>query len=67
MRLRDAVREWIRWSLIRRWLAAERLGTGVAYNPFSRRYFIDPYPMYTRLRDKDPIHKTRYGSWVLTR
>ncbi len=67
MGLRDAVREGIRWSLIRTWLAVERLETGVAYNPFSRRYFIDPYPMYKRLREKDPIHKTRYGSWVLTR
>lgn len=37
-------------------LAGERLRSGVAWWPLSRRYIADPYPVYRRLRERDPLH-----------
>jgi cytochrome P450 len=31
-------------------------------------FLVDPYPVYTRLRDQDPVHWSEaWGCWVLTR
>jgi cytochrome P450 len=30
-------------------------------------FLADPYPFYAHLRQHDPIHRARQGSWVLTR
>lgn len=38
----------------------------VRFNPFHKDYFTDPYDMYRRLREEDPVHRT-LGMWVLTR
>ena len=49
-------------------LAWERLESGVAYNPVSDEASTDPYAVYRRLRDKDPIHRMRLvDAWVLSR
>ena len=49
-------------------LARERLESGVAYNPVSDEVATDPYAVYRRLRDKDPVHRMRLiDAWVLTR
>ena len=49
-------------------LARERLESGVAYNPLSDEVARDPYAVYRRLRDRDPIHRMRLvDAWVLTR
>ena len=49
-------------------LARERLESRVAYNPLSDEVAKDPYAVYRRLRDKDPIHRMRLiDAWVLTR
>jgi cytochrome P450 len=49
-------------------LAAERLETGIAFNPLRRELRIDPYPFYRRLREKDPFHRSRPADgWVLSR
>ena len=49
-------------------LAWERLESGVAYNPVSDEAATDPYAVYRRLRDKDPIHRMRLvDAWVLSR
>jgi cytochrome P450 len=37
------------------------------YRPFGRDTWRDPYPLYGRLRDEDPVHRTSRGYWVLTR
>jgi len=49
-------------------LAWERLRTGHAWNPTSARLRQDPYPVYARLREHDPIHRSvpAYG-WALFR
>ena len=49
-------------------LARARLESGVAYDPVSDEVATDPYAVYSRLRDKDPVHRMRLvDAWVLTR
>jgi cytochrome P450 len=49
-------------------LAAERLQTGVTFNPMRRSFRVDPYPAYRRLQENDPFHRSRaVNGWVLTR
>ncbi len=37
------------------------------YDPFDPALQRDPYPVYRRLRDEDPAHKSSHGFWVLSR
>ena len=38
------------------------------FNPFRPAYQEDPYPFLARLREEDPVHRSRdLGSWVVTR
>lgn len=37
------------------------------YRPFGRDTWRDPYPLYARLRDDDPVHRAPGGWWVLSR
>ena len=37
------------------------------YRPFGRATWRDPYPLYRRLRDEDPVHRSPGDYWVLTR
>lgn len=40
----------------------------IDYDPYSEAVRLDPYPMYRRLRDEDPVHFIeKYGVWVLAR
>ena len=49
-------------------LARERWQSGVAYNPLSARVARDPYPVYAKLRARDPVHYSRLmDAWVFTR
>ena len=49
-------------------LAYERLESGVAYNPVAEEVARDPYAVYRKIRDKDPVHRMRLvDAWVLTR
>lgn len=38
----------------------------IRFNPFSAEFRRDPYPLYRRLREARPVHRT-LGMWVLTR
>lgn len=40
---------------------------GLAYEPFGRETWRDPFTLYRRLRDEDPVHRAPGGYWVLTR
>ncbi len=47
-------------------MAGDRLGP--SWEPFGRDTWRDPYPLYERLRDEDPVHfSERHRVWVLTR
>ncbi len=39
----------------------------VMYEPFDRHTWRDPFTLYRRLREEDPVHKSPHGFWVLTR
>ena len=63
-----AVADFVKPVAIQALLARERLESGVAYNPVSEEVARDPYAVYRRLRDKDPVHRMRLvDAWVLTR
>lgn len=41
--------------------------TGILLNPFDPEFHANPYPMFARLRQEDPVHKSIFGTWVVTR
>ncbi|MCY4400783.1 MAG: cytochrome P450 [Gemmatimonadetes bacterium] len=54
--MRNAIATAARSIYIRARLAEERLRTGVAWWPLAPEFVADPYPVYRRLRDRDPVH-----------
>ena len=63
-----ALRQAIRSVVINTVLVRERWQSGVAYNPLSGRMAQDPYPEYAKLRERDPVHRSRLANaWVFTR
>ena len=38
-----------------------------SWNPFDPDFLINPYPQYELLRDNDPVHRTAFGTLVVTR
>ena len=54
-------------SLVAACLITLRAVDAVEYRPFGRDTWRDPYPLYRRLRDEDPVHRSPGGYWVLTR
>ena len=62
------MRKAIRSAATNAVLIRERLESGVAYNPLSSRVTQDPYPVYAKLRARDPVHRSRlFNGWVFTR
>jgi cytochrome P450 len=50
------------------YLVHERLESGIVWNPMRRALREDPHPFYRRLRERDPVHRSRLGDgWVLSR
>jgi len=46
----------------------ERASSGLIFNPSSPQQTLDPYPLYKRLRETDPMHRSHAaGGWVLSR
>ena len=53
----------MRMLLVREWLEA-----GATFNPVSTKLREDPYTVYRRLREKDPVHRSRlFDGWVLSK
>jgi cytochrome P450 len=46
--------------------AAVAAGT-LVWDPFDPAWMTDPYPVYARLRERSPIHRSPLGFWVFTR
>jgi len=68
MAFKDSAQQLIQRTVVGAFNAVEYARTGVAFNPLDRRYYGDPYPLYRRLREKDPLHRSRLlGGYVLTR
>ena len=46
----------------------EKLESGVLFLPIQKELRADPHPYYRRLRERDPVHRSRLaGGWVLSR
>ncbi|MXX56733.1 MAG: cytochrome P450 [Gemmatimonadetes bacterium] len=56
MMLRKAVAGIVRSAYIHTRLAEERLRSGVAWWPLAPGFVANPYPVYRRLRERDPVH-----------
>lgn len=39
----------------------------VKFNMFDPAFHADPYAVYARLREEDPVHRTVMGAWIITR
>ncbi len=39
----------------------------LVWDPFDPAWVRDPYPMYRRLREENPVHRSPLGFWVFTR
>ena len=37
------------------------------WKPWDETNFQNPYPMYNRLRETDPVHLAQTGEWIITR
>ena len=48
-----------RWGL--------RLVVDLPFDPHDPAFRVDPYPAYHRLRERDPVHWSFFGSWLVTR
>ena len=63
-----SVRLAIRSAVVEAILMWERWQSGVAYNPLSARTAQNPYPVYTVLRERGPVHRSRLmNAWVFAR
>ena len=65
--MRRFFRKVVRLVAVRVLLAREWLDAGVSFNLVSSRLRRDPYPIYRKLREKDPVHRSRlFDGWVLS-
>ena len=56
MALKNAIGAAVKSVYIRARLAQERLRSGVAWWPLAPGFVADPYPVYRKLRERDPVH-----------
>lgn len=42
-------------------------GKQLLWKPWDEENFRNPYPMYKRLREADPVHQSQTGEWIITR
>ncbi len=68
MRLRQAIYQTLGAARAVARMGLERLETGLVWNPASAANLRDPYPMYARFRERDPVHASRLiAGWALFR
>lgn len=66
--MKDTIRKIFQAVAVRALVTVEQVQTGAALNPLDPRFRSDPYPSYKKLREKDPVHRSRLtGGVVLTR
>ena len=66
--MKRVLRRALRYIFIHKFLVSEWLETRVAFNPIARKMHKDPYPTYRRLRERDPVHRSKLiGGWIVSR
>lgn len=43
------------------------MAADLLWRPLDRSHIANPYAMYTRLREEDPVHFSQTGEWIITR
>ncbi len=43
------------------------MATDHLWKPFDRAHIANPYSMYRKLREEDPVHFSQTGEWIITR
>lgn len=43
------------------------MATDHLWKPFDRAHIANPYAMYRKLREEDPVHFSQTGEWIITR
>ncbi|MFY0577469.1 cytochrome P450 [Cystobacter fuscus] len=41
--------------------------SSIKFNMFDPAFHADPYSVYARLREEEPVHRTIMGAWIITR
>ncbi len=68
MTLRETLQNAIAPLYIRARLLEERVRSGVAWYPLDPAFIAEPYPLYRKLRERDPYHVSRVtGMLVVSR
>lgn len=68
MKPKQVINRIIQYAGLHYLLARELLECGAAFNPLDPQYHSNPYPRYRRLRERDPVHRSRLADgWVLSR
>jgi cytochrome P450 len=66
--MKKAVQNVIQNVAVRALTIVERVESGASMNPLDPRFRDDPYPIYKRLREKSPVHRSRLtGGLILSR
>ncbi len=67
-RLKGAAQQGLQRGAIHAFTLRERLESGVYWNPLAADYLLNPYPHYKRLREIDPVHRSRFfNGWIVAR
>ena len=68
MGIRTQIDEWVFTGEMMFSLVQERVRTGIVFNPMQKGLRSDPFPIYRRLREASPIHRSYLADgWVLSR
>jgi hypothetical protein len=68
MKLRQAIYRGVAATRAVVRMGLERIETGMVWNPATAENLRDPYPMYARFRERDPVHHSRLiDGWALFR
>ena len=68
MKPQELLRPVIQFAAVKFLLSRELVADGASFDPFDKRYLSDPYPLYRKLREKDPIHRSKlFDGVIMTR
>jgi len=67
MTFREDAQNFAQRAVMRVVAGIETWESGIGFNPLDPKKLDNPYPFYHQLRDRDPVHKSRVGPWIISR
>ncbi len=67
MTFRESPQNFAQRAVMRVVAGIEKWESGVGFNPLDPRQLDNPYPFYHELREKDPVHRSKVGPWIISR